>query len=79
MSPARSRWILDQRRNFSRRAQRIAQTDRQKQKREVSPLLAVQPLSQRPIDDRQLARSVVIEQVAGVRIAVKDGILRGRE
>ena len=41
----------------------------------MSSLLAAETLTQGPVKDGQLARSVVVKQVAGMRIAVEDCLL----
>ena len=45
----------------------------------MSALIAAQAFSERPIDDRQLARAAVVEQIAGVRVTMKDRIVLRRE
>ena len=71
--------ILTERYDFVAGAHRIAQADHQKQEREMTALFAAQPFPQCPIDNGQLASTVVIKQVAGVGIAVKDRLLNRRE
>ena len=41
-------------------------------------LIAAQAFAQRPVDDRQFAGAVVIEKVAGMGIAVKNGLFLRR-
>src|SRR5579859_7678144 len=63
--------VLTECRDFVEDAYGIAQTDHQEQKCEMAALVASEPFSQSPINDSEFAGSVVVEQVAGVRIAVK--------
>src|SRR4029077_19708792 len=42
-------------------------------------MLPAQPLAQRPIDEDQFARAIVVKEIAGMRIAMKYDVGLGRE
>ena len=71
--------LLTERQNFVAGAHRVAQAYHQKQERQMSALVAAQSFPQRPVDDGQLAGPVVVEQIAGMRIAVEDHVLLRRK
>src|ERR1019366_2153021 len=54
---------------------RIAQAQHQRQYRHVPPLLARQAFGKRPVEQHQFPCALVVQQIARVRIGVKDAPL----